>query len=149
MRQKSKLLPDLKRRTAEFRRSYREVKAAARNPEVRKQVLSVERLFRKHEVDCYISVYSNNVTISASLLDLEGFKCDKLTTLLFELMGLMQGAEMETKEYAAYTNRDYIFKARPVEVRVNAYVKDDSATCKRVKTGTKIVEVDEYTIVCD
>lgn len=59
-----------------------------------------------------------------------------------------------TKDYVdnAYASRSYNFKSKiggvQVTLTIQADVKDDSETCKRVQTGVEIKEVAKYEIVC-
>ena len=55
----------------------------------------------------------------------------------------------KTQDYAAAINRDFIFSTDKWDARIMAYVKDDSATCRKVVIGTEVVEQHKYQIVCD
>lgn len=55
----------------------------------------------------------------------------------------------KTQDYAAAINRDFIFSTDKWDARIMAYVKDDSATCRKVIIGTEMVEQHKYQIVCD
>ena len=67
-----------------------------------------------------------------------------LTSLMVALDG-----EMSSTDYASIMNRTFTCNFSDFQVYVDAYVKDDSPTCRKVVIGTKIEEVLEYEIVCD
>ena len=97
----------------------------------------------------YIStnLWDDKPRLHIQLNRLDGFKDDRLVRVLALLDDVCP--EQEVKEYAEYVNRDYTFKGDKFEAVVLAYVKSDSAECRRIKVGTEIVERDKFEIICD
>ena len=79
--------------------------------------------------------------------NLEGFKSLRLESVLWLLEEI--GTLREQKEYPSCLNRDYKYEAHGFQVRVCAYVKDDSPTCRKVVVGTDTVTTPKYAIQCD
>ena len=86
-------------------------------------------------------------TIDISMNRLESFKDIQLTTLLDFFTS--QTEKASTKDWPQYLNRDYTFELEDVIVSICALVKSDSPTCRKVKIGTRIEEVDQFELVCD
>ena len=86
-------------------------------------------------------------TIDISMNKLESFKDIQLTTLLDFFTS--QTEKASTKDWPQYLNRDYTFELEDVIVSISAFVKSDSPTCRKVKIGTRIEEVDQFELVCD
>jgi hypothetical protein len=86
-------------------------------------------------------------TIDISMNRLESFKDIQLTTLLDFFTS--QTEKASTKDWPQYLNRDYTFELEDVIVSISAFVKSDSPTCRKVKIGTRIEEVDQFELVCD
>jgi hypothetical protein len=85
--------------------------------------------------------------IDISMNRLESFKDIQLTTLLDFFTS--QTEKASTKDWPQYLNRDYTFELEDVIVSISAFVKSDSPTCRKVKIGTRIEEVDQFELVCD
>ena len=104
--------------------------------------------------DIYNSVhiypYSDGaVSITISLRKLPSFKCKALEAML-EYCETLNVGKVESKDYAESLNRDYHFElADGWTIHVNAYVKSDSATCRKIKVGTEVVEQAKWEIQCD
>jgi len=104
------------------------------------------------EID-YVSVYvsGNDVQISATIYNLDSFKCERLAKLLDYLNDKVVG-DPTTRDWPSSSsiNRDYTFKLPDgIVVSLSAYVKDDSATCRRIVVGTETKVVEKYEIQCD
>ena len=91
-------------------------------------------------------------TAYVSTVELDGFKDERLTKLLAKLI---HADETKTRDYAESLNRDFEFRfsvgeTAEVQIVVQAYVKSDSPTCRKVlkSTKTEVVERKEYEIVC-
>ena len=99
--------------------------------------------------DTVFSFHSSweEATLSVIMMRLESFKDERLTGLLNRLLD--HHANPEVHEYADHLNKDFHFKLDGLTVRVTAYVKSDSPTCRKVQTGTKTVEQPIYQMVCD
>jgi methyl coenzyme M reductase subunit D len=78
---------------------------------------------------------------------LESFKDARLTDFLDKLVAM--DGEMSSTDYASVMNRSFTCNFSDFQVYVDAYVKDNSPTCRKVVIGSKIEEVLEYEIVCD
>ena len=101
--------------------------------------LSVHNLYMR------TSYYKPAIDISMNRL--ESFKDIQLTTLLDFFTS--QTEKASTKDWPQYLNRDYTFELEDVIVSISAFVKSDSPTCRKVKIGTRIEEVDQFELVCD
>ena len=102
------------------------------------------------EID-YVSVYvsGNDVQISATIYNLDSFKCERLAKLLDYLNDKVVG-DPTTRDWPSSINRDYNFKLKDgIVVSLSAYVKNDSATCRRIVVGTETQVVEKYEIQCD
>ena len=102
------------------------------------------------EID-YVSVYvsGDEIQISATIYRLDSFKCDRLAKLLDYLNDKVVG-DPTTRDWPSSINRDYNFKLPDgITVSLSAYVKDDSATCRRIVVGTETKIVEKYEIQCD
>ena len=86
-------------------------------------------------------------TIDICLNKLESFKDVQLITMLDFFAS--QTDKVSTRDWANYLNRDYTFELEDVVVTISAYVRSDSPTCRKVKVGVKIEEVDQYELICD
>jgi len=97
----------------------------------------------------HIYPYSDTVSITVSLRKLPSFKCKILESIL-EYCEALNVGKAESSDYAESLNRDYHFNlADNWTMHVNAYVKSDSATCRKIKVGTEIVEQAKWEIQCD
>lgn len=86
-------------------------------------------------------------TIEVSLNKLEGFKDPVLVKILDFLMD--KSLSVKTTDYANWLNRDYNIEMEDVTVCISAYVRSDSPTCRKVKVGVQIQEVEQYELICD
>jgi hypothetical protein len=89
---------------------------------------------------------SSSGDIYITMNELPGFKCMELEMVLNTLENL--GTVKSTEDHAQYRNRDYRYVVNGVDVYLNAYVTDDSETCKRVAVGTKTTEQVIYEMRC-
>ena len=97
----------------------------------------------------HIYPYSDMISITVSLRKLPSFKCKILESIL-EYCETLNVGEVTSSDYAESLNRDYYFElADNWRMHVNAYVKSDSATCRKIKVGTEIVEQAKWEIQCD
>ena len=86
-------------------------------------------------------------TIEVCLNKLESFKDAQLIKLLDFLTD--RTTNMTSRDYANWMNRDYSFELEDVYINISAYVRSDSPTCRKVKVGVTVQEVEEYELVCD
>ena len=86
-------------------------------------------------------------TIEVSLNKLDGFKDPVLVKILDFLMD--KSLSVKTSDYANWLNRDYTIEMDDVYVAISAYVRSDSPTCRKVKVGVQIQEVEQFELICD
>lgn len=87
--------------------------------------------------------------ISFYLDNLDGFKDERLEAILWYLSTLDGSREPRSSEYAQSLNRTYRFDFNGFEVRVDATVRSDSPTCRKVVVSSELVKQDKYAIQCD
>ena len=99
----------------------------------------------------YVGVMYGKPDINVSMYGLDSLKQRELVWALEYLTietDKLNG-RTKTQDYAAAINRDFICSTDKWDARIMAYVKDDSATCRKVVIGTEVVEQHKYQIVCD
>jgi hypothetical protein len=101
----------------------------------------------------YIYNYEDSLQFCVYMRELESFKDDRLTTMLSTAMDSLEGDIKET-DYAEYDHKEYSIKttniyADQVELQINAYVKSNSPTCRKIQTGTEIKEVPKFKFICE
>lgn len=100
-----------------------------------------------------IGTYSG-ISVTAQLEKLEGFSDPRLCDVLERVLR-MNPESTKTYDYPDYMNREYRFKlagfGESISLCVNAYVKSDSPTCKKVlkSVSTRVVEDKVYELVCN
>ena len=87
--------------------------------------------------------------ISFYLNNLDGFKDERLEAVLWYLSTLDGERECKSSEYAQSLNRTYRFEFDGFDVRVDATVRSDSPTCRKVVISSELVKQDKYAIQCD
>ena len=99
----------------------------------------------------YVSVNYGKPEINVTMHGLDSMKQRELVWALEFLTVETDkvGGKMKTQDWAAAVNRDFLFSTDKWEARVSAYVRDDSATCRKVVIGTEMVQQHKYQIVCD
>lgn len=99
----------------------------------------------------YVGVSYGKPEINVSMYGLDSLKQRELVWALEYLTAETDklNGRMKTQDYAAAINRDFIFSTDKWDARIMAYVKGDSATCRKVVIGTEMVEQHKYQIVCD
>jgi methyl coenzyme M reductase subunit D len=126
----------------EMRKTVSEVKA-------KKLELRVKygRLFTDLPGSFTISLSCEKPVAYVIMRRLESFKDARLTDFLDKLVAM--DGEMSSTDCASIMNRSFTCNFSDFQVYVDAYVKDNSPTCRKVLIGTKMEEVKEYEIVCD
>ena len=122
----------------------------------------IEKLFRpinliltgagmENNSHAHVSVrYDDTIHANVTMNRLDSFKAPVLQALLEYFGEMSKPDETRTADWAASLNRDYHFTLNnDWTVTVNAYVKSDSPTCRKVVVGTQIEEVTQYEIQCD
>ena len=92
-------------------------------------------------------MYGDEPHITINMYELDGFKSLRLESALWLLEEI--GTLKEQKEYASCLNRDYKYEVDGYSVRLCAYVRNDSPTCRKVEIGTETVTTPKYAIQCD
>jgi len=135
-------LDDRQKSVNEMRNNINEVKS-------KKLELRVKygRLFTDLPGSFSISLSCEKPVAYVSMRRLESFKDARLTNFLDKLVAM--DGEMSSTDYASIMNRSFTCNFSDFQVYVDAYVKDNSPTCRKVVIGSKIEEVLEYEIVCD
>jgi len=100
-------------------------------------------------VDAHVSCnYLGVVVIHATLSGLNSFKDARLLKVLDALEDLYP-TSVECQEWATYVEKDFVYKYGAFTIQLNAYVRSDSDSCRRVVESIKLVEQPTYKIVCD
>lgn len=97
-----------------------------------------------NEVDLYGGY--NTVQLYITLFDLDGFKDVRLTDVLGALYEMTD--TVKEQEVAQFHEKVYTADVGDVHIRIAAYVKEDSETCKRVEIGRELVEQVKYKMIC-
>lgn len=84
---------------------------------------------------------------SVTMRNLESFKCLALEGMLWTMNEI--GKATHTRDWPDYLNREYNFEVNGAKVCINAYVKSDSPTCRKVVVGTETITQPKYKIECD
>ena len=98
-----------------------------------------------------IEIYCGKPVVYISMFSIESFKQDELINALGYLTEITEkdNGKITTEDWAAAVNRDFRFETEDWRVCINAYVKDDSPTCRKIAVGTEVIERTKYEIVCD
>ena len=103
----------------------------------------------------YIYTYDNNrIQFVVYMHELDSFKDERLTSTISSAMELI-GDKVKETDFAQYEHKEYristnnIYAVEQAELQINAYVKSDSPTCKKVQIGTEIKAVPKYRFECN
>jgi hypothetical protein len=98
-----------------------------------------------------VELYAGKPVVYISMFSLDSFKQTELVNAISYLTDVTEksSGKISSEDWAAAVNRDFRFETENWRVCLNAYVKDDSPTCRRVVVGTKMVEQVQYEISCD
>jgi hypothetical protein len=116
--------------------------------------LAIVSCIELDEDNDYVIIGTDQVIFS--LRELDGFKNARLVNGLSKIMDLPGICDRGTAEFPSVRNRDYKFfldylksdgTSGKVWLQVSAYVKSDSAVCRRVQIGVK--EEPIYGLECD
>ena len=105
-------------------------------------------LFVPYNPDLYKSTYSGVTHLTLSV-EVNGLKDPIVAATLaaIDAIAPAQGSEDYVTEWSA--KRTFEFTNNTLCVKVNLIIKDGSATCHKVQTGTELREVPKYALVCD
>lgn len=98
-----------------------------------------------------IEVFCGKPVVYISMFSIDSFKQAELVNALGYLTEITEkdNGKITTEDWATAVNRDFRFETENWRVCINAYVKDDSPTCRRIVVGTEMVERTIYEIACD
>ena len=120
----------------------------------RRSIMSVLKLITPALDDrtdhVYISTWSDGTyVINVNMCRLEGFKDQRLAHALYAAMCIKDVQEKPTADYAESLTREYRYSFMGNSLNINAYVRSDSETCRKVKIGEELQIVAQYKIECD
>ena len=103
----------------------------------------------------YIYTHNNNrIQFVVYMHDLDSFKDERLTSTISSAMDLI-GDKVKETDFAQYEHKEYristnnIYAVEQAELQINAYVKTDSPTCRKIQIGTEIKAVPKYKFECN
>ena len=134
-------------------------KALLRTPKIREGFALLAKVARRAatahcstavdvSVHSFADTYTNqvNATVYLTVAGLKGnHKLNNFLSWMLDHFEPRPSADWVT-EYT--TSRTFTFRNDSVVVELVCRVPDDSPTCRKVKTGTKLVEQDTYAIEC-
>ena len=103
----------------------------------------------EYSLTCRVDATYCKPQISFYLNNLDGFKDERLESMLWYFSTLDGSREPRSSEYAQSLNRTYRFDFDMFEVRVDATVRSDSPVCRKVVVSSEMVKQDVYAIQCD
>jgi len=99
----------------------------------------------KHYINVSMSGQTPQINIVLNKLD--SFKDEDLTTLLEFLID--RKADIQEEAYPQFHNKDYHADLGDARVVINAYVRSDSPTCRRVQVGSQLKEEPIWELHCN
>ena len=135
-------LNDRQESVNEMRKTINEVKS--KKLELR---VKYSRLFTDLPGSFSISLSCEKPVAYVHMYKLESFKDARLTNFLDKLIAM--DGKISSTDYASIMNRTFTCNFSDFQVYVDADVRDDSPTCRKVVIGTRVEEVLDYEIVCD
>jgi hypothetical protein len=137
-----KILDSLKAKNTEEIALRRAALNWARTPAIKPILDMCEYVRDTYEMTAYSSVSGSTVYVCLAVRELEGLKDEKLEQLLTYLDNF-KPAEQETVDYAGNFERDFVFRWNGqhdglhcyLVVRVEAFFRADSTTCRQVLVG--------------
>ena len=100
------------------------------------------------ELNAYIAVSYGVITLHLSMRGLDSFKDSRLALMLGRLEDL-NPRHVDNSEWADYIEKSFTYKFDDYRVVLEASVRSDSPTCRRVVESVEMVEQPKYKIVCD
>lgn len=95
----------------------------------------------------WVSVTNYGTNININLSDLSSFKDSRLVNMLEYFMQYTDSVRQ--RDWAEFLNKDFTIELGDVTVNIGAYVKSDSATCRKIQVGTRLEERPVYQLQCD
>ena len=108
----------------------------------------------------YIYTHDNNrVQFVVYMRELDSFKDARLTSTISSAMELI-GDKVKETDFAQYEHKEYRISSSTsaiyaqyadcvADLQINAYVKTDSPTCRKIQIGTEIKAVPKYKFECN
>jgi hypothetical protein len=104
---------------------------------------------KEYSITCRVDAVYSKPDVCFYLGNLDGFKDERLESILWYLSTLDGGREPRSCEYPQSLNRSYRFDFKDFTVRVDATVRSDSPTCRKIVVSSELVKQDKYAIQCD
>ena len=104
---------------------------------------------KEYSITCRVDAVFSKPDVCLYLDNLDGFKDERLEAVLWYLSTLDGERQARSNEYAQILNRVYRFEFDGFSVRVDATVRSDSPTCRKVVVSSELVKQDKYAIQCD
>ena len=102
-----------------------------------------------YSIDCYADGEYCHPTVRFNLSNIDSFKDARLVKVLEYLSEVDGLKRTRTQDWPQSVNRVFTFEFEKFNVSVDAYVKEDSPTCRKVVVSTELIKQDKYEIVCD
>jgi hypothetical protein len=103
----------------------------------------------KYSLVCRVDATYCQPSLAFYVAGLDSFKDDRLASMLWYFATLDGSRDVSSHDYAELLNRVYRFQFDGFNVRVDATVKSDSPTCRKVVVSSELVKQDKYAIQCD
>ena len=130
------------------KRARAEIQFLSRNRKAINKVGKYLAFYVEDRDTLHVYTIGSAVYFQLTLRNLESFKCPKLEFLLIDMENNAESAR-DTRDFAEYLNREYYYKMDGMNICINAFVKSDSPTCRKVVIGTDTVTTPKYQIECD
>ena len=111
-------------------------------------VLRKVGLNKSDDMNAYVVCSWGTVEIRLALHKLDSFKDSRLLAVL-DVLEDLNPRNVECSEWADYVEKTFTYKYDRYEVKVEAVVRSDSDSCRRVVDSVELVEQLKYKIVCD
>lgn len=103
----------------------------------------------EYSLVCRVDATYCEPSVTFYAVNLDSFKDKRLEAMLWFFSTLDGSRDVSTTDYAVALNRVYRFQFNGFMVRVDATVKSDSPTCRKVVVKSEMVKKDVYAIQCD
>ena len=103
----------------------------------------------KYSLVCRVDATYCLPSVTFYVSGLDSFKDERLVSMLWYFSTLDGEREAKSEDYAQALNRTYRFQFDGFVIRVDATVKSDSPTCRKVVISSELVKQDKYAIQCD
>ena len=103
----------------------------------------------EYSLVCRVDATYCQPSITFYTAGLDSFKDDRLASMIWYFSTLDGSRDVSSTDYAQSLNRVYRFQFDGFNIRVDATVKSDSPTCRKVVISSELVKQDKYAIQCD